>query len=89
IGKRANLTVLAEDPFEVDPTELASIRVFGNVFGGRWHPVPDAHAYQRVAGHVRWRTAAAAAGVEDAPHLCGCEVAEFIARRFAELRRVA
>jgi predicted amidohydrolase YtcJ len=89
IGKRANLTVLAEDPFEVDPTELASIRVLGNVFGGRWHPVPDAHADQRVAGHVRWRTAAVAAGVEDAPHLCGCEVAEFIARRFAELRRVA
>ena len=32
---------------------------------------------------------AVAAGVEDAPHLCGCEVAEFIARRFAALRRVA
>ena len=79
-GKWANLTVLDDDPYEVDPTRMASIRVLGTIFEGRWHPVPESHADRRVAGHAG---SVSRAGViepcEQHGHLCGCEVAEFIA----------
>ncbi|MDA3015878.1 MAG: amidohydrolase [Actinomycetota bacterium] len=79
-GKWANLTVLDDDPYEVDPTRMASIRVLGTIFEGRWHPVPESHADRRVAGHAE---SVSRAGMiepcEQHGHLCGCEVAEFIA----------
>ena len=38
-GKVANFTVLAADPYAVDPVGLAEIPVLGTVFEGRWFPV--------------------------------------------------
>jgi predicted amidohydrolase YtcJ len=38
-GKLANFTVLAEDPYTVEPLELNSIPVLGTVYEGRWFPV--------------------------------------------------
>jgi predicted amidohydrolase YtcJ len=38
-GKAANFTVLAEDPYDVDPARLNEIAVLGTVYGGRWFPV--------------------------------------------------
>lgn len=38
-GKKANFTVLAENPYAVDPQRLANITVLGTVYEGRWFPV--------------------------------------------------
>ncbi|MCA9509602.1 MAG: amidohydrolase family protein, partial [Myxococcales bacterium] len=38
-GKRADFTVLAEDPYEVDPERLADIPIWGTVFEGVAHPL--------------------------------------------------
>lgn len=38
-GKRATFTVLAEDPYAVDPQHLRDIAVRGTFFEGRWFPV--------------------------------------------------
>jgi predicted amidohydrolase YtcJ len=37
-GKAANFTVLAEDPYTVDPARLDQIEILGTVYGGRWFP---------------------------------------------------
>ena len=37
-GKAATFTVLAEDPYLVDPARLADIPVLGTVYQGRWFP---------------------------------------------------
>lgn len=37
-GKLANFTVLAEDPFDVEPSALKDIPVLGTVYEGRWFP---------------------------------------------------
>ena len=38
-GKAANFTVLAQDPYTVDPAMLGDIEVLGTVYAGRWFPV--------------------------------------------------
>jgi predicted amidohydrolase YtcJ len=38
-GKAATFTVLAEDPYLVDPARLAEIPILGTVYEGRWFPV--------------------------------------------------
>lgn len=38
-GKLANFTVLAEDPYAVEPDRLQDVRVLGTVYEGRWFPV--------------------------------------------------
>jgi predicted amidohydrolase YtcJ len=38
-GKKADFTIVDQDPYEVDPTALRDIAVLGTVFEGRWHPV--------------------------------------------------
>lgn len=38
-GKLANLTILAQDPYEVDPLDLKDIAVLGTVHEGRWFPL--------------------------------------------------
>lgn len=40
-GKIANLTVLEQDPYAVEPADLKTIPVWGTVFEGRVFPVPD------------------------------------------------
>lgn len=37
-GKAATFTVLAEDPYAVDPERLGDIEVLGTVYEGRWFP---------------------------------------------------
>lgn len=37
-GKAATFTVLAEDPYAVDPTRLGDIGILGTVYDGRWFP---------------------------------------------------
>ena len=39
-GKAANFTVLAQDPYAIDPELLGDIPILGTVFGGRWFPLP-------------------------------------------------
>ncbi len=38
-GKRANFTILADDPYQVDPLRLKDLTVLGTVYEGRWFPV--------------------------------------------------
>ncbi|WP_263997791.1 amidohydrolase [Mycobacterium yunnanensis] len=38
VGKTATFTVLAEDPYAVEPERLNDIQVLGTVFEGRWYP---------------------------------------------------
>jgi predicted amidohydrolase YtcJ len=39
-GKLATFTVLAANPYDVEPTEIEHIPVVGTMFEGRWFPVP-------------------------------------------------
>ena len=38
-GKKADFTVLEQDPFEVEPQELRNIAIWGTVFEGRPFPI--------------------------------------------------
>lgn len=38
-GKAATFTVLAEDPYAVDPARLGDIAILGTVYEGRWFPL--------------------------------------------------
>ena len=40
VGKWADITVLHEDPYEVDPTRIRDIKVWGTVVGGTIHRNP-------------------------------------------------
>ena len=40
-GKRADFTVLEQDPFEVPPEDLRDIKIWGTVFGGTPAPLKD------------------------------------------------
>ena len=37
-GKAATFTVLAEDPYAVDPGSIGDIAILGTVYQGRWFP---------------------------------------------------
>lgn len=39
LGKTANFTVLAEDPYSVTPEQLGDIPILGTMFQGRWFPM--------------------------------------------------
>ena len=87
-GKVANLTVLGEDPYSVDPTRIGSIRVLATVFEGRNFPVPDNLVERRVSGtngsHGMFAVSGGFGEGEHRPgcdelHACSCEVAEFMA----------
>lgn len=83
VGKIANLTVLADDPFSVDPTDLGRIPVRGSVFEGRWFPVPEELQKTRVAGSAPSTGSAGSIAHVDCGHGCACDVAEFISRYLA------
>ena len=84
VGKWANLTVLDDDPYEVETTDIASIRVIATMFQGRWHRVPLAHADQRVRGHrgAEVITLDGSMPGHSPGHLCGCEVASYLSDIF-------
>ena len=81
VGKIANFTVLAEDPYEKNREKLAATRILGTVFEGRWFPVPIENQNTRLAGHQQASLAAptkANSVGSGCDHGCGCEVANFI-----------
>jgi predicted amidohydrolase YtcJ len=85
VGKIANFTVLADDPHDCDPRDLANTRILGTVFEGRWFPVPVANQ------NARLRTSETTVrSVNDSPilgsfdHGCGCDIANFLADHLAQ-----
>ena len=40
MGKRADFTVLEEDPYAVGPERLRDIDIWGTILDGRSHPIP-------------------------------------------------
>jgi predicted amidohydrolase YtcJ len=86
VGKIANFTVLADDPYERDPQDLARIRVLGTVFEGRWFPVPSEHQEIRLTSRTIAPISATVGvvGGVSGDHGCGCEVAQFLTDHLAE-----
>ena len=84
-GKIANVTVMDDDPYDVDPTRLGSIRIRGSIFHGRWFPVTD-HLVERRVDNAPGMVGPGSIGLSDdhtggcTHHDCGCEVAAFMAR---------
>jgi hypothetical protein len=90
VGKIANFTVLADDPFEIDPRDLGRIVVRGSVFEGVWFEVPAEMQATRVAGSSLLRsTANGGAHSSWCEHGCSCEVARFIADHVGAARLAA
>jgi hypothetical protein len=90
-GKRATFTVLADDPYGIDPTHLDRIPVVGTLFEGRWFPVDGGGAAGSPAaraGHppAEGRTAPGAHG---AGRGCSCDVARQVGAAIARSRRAA
>ncbi len=83
VGKIANLTVIDDDPYEVDPTRLGSIRVRGVLFEGRWFPVADALIERRVENSHPVESSTIQDGHDCVGHTCGCEVAAIMARHMS------
>jgi predicted amidohydrolase YtcJ len=79
VGKIANFTVLAEDPYLSDPRDLGKTRVLGSVFEGRWFPVPIEHQEARLSPQIRTpNTTTEGLADTGCDHGCGCEVASFL-----------
>lgn len=76
-GKLANLTVLDDDPYGVDPGDIGRIPVRSTMFGGRVFDVDPALVDQRCAASM-FGGAAGPGAAGGADHGCGCEVAEFL-----------
>lgn len=63
VGKRANLTVLEKDPYNVEPNDLKDISIWGTMLEGRVQPVSAAEASTKAQAepkgflpisHGRW-----------------------------------
>lgn len=48
VGKHADLTILEENPYDVDPLKLKDVAVWGTMLEGRLQPVPAAPARSMV-----------------------------------------
>jgi predicted amidohydrolase YtcJ len=87
VGKIANFTVLADDPYDHDPTDLGRTRIFGTVFEGRWFPVPLANQNARLNTSSIAPSTRGDAHDEQAndscDHGCGCEIATFLTDHLA------
>lgn len=87
-GKRATFTVLAEDPFDVDPERLHEIAVVGTVYEGAWFPAPanPGHGGGDAIDAVHGATGLAGAALaEDGHGGCSCEAARALARAYRSL----
>jgi predicted amidohydrolase YtcJ len=87
VGKIANFTVLADDPYDHDPRDLARTRILGSVFEGRWFPVPIGNQNARLnkptaASSIRATTDQRLG--DSCDHGCGCEIASFIVEHLAQ-----
>lgn len=47
-GKTANLTVLEQDPYKVEPMKIKDIAIWGTMFEGRLFPVTKISAHRRI-----------------------------------------
>lgn len=83
VGKLANFTILADDPFDVDPTDLGRITVEGTVFEGTWFPVSAALQAARASGTTSPTLRSLTSESTGCGHRCGCEVAQFLADQLA------
>jgi predicted amidohydrolase YtcJ len=85
VGKIANLTVLDDDPHDVDVSEIANIAIRATVFEGRVFDVPADLVAQRNSMPYPGRSSLAKQGGPSTDdHGCGCEVAEFLAQHVTE-----
>ena len=85
VGKIANFTVLADDPYERDPRDLARTRVLGTMFEGRWFPIPIEHQDARLTSSTIAPTQTSLdADADGRVHGCGCEVAQFLTDHLAQ-----
>ena len=88
-GHRATFTVLADDPYEREPHEIASIPVLGTVYEGRWFPAPAAAGpAASVAGTVGggvWALAGCGDDHGTGTHRgCTCRAARALAAAWAQ-----
>jgi predicted amidohydrolase YtcJ len=87
VGKIANFTVLADDPYDRDPKQLSQTRILGSVFEGRWFPVPIENQNTRLRlganaplpGSATWKSV-----TDSCDHGCGCDVANFLTEHIAQ-----
>lgn len=80
VGKIANFTILDGDPYDVDPTRLASIPVLATIFEGQVFPVAEDLVQQRRDVNNASAVSRISGQHDDClAHGCGCDVAEFIA----------
>lgn len=80
-GKMANLTVLDEDPYGVDPRDIGGIPIRTTMFEGRIFDVPSDLVEQRCSALRRPGQSSEASPGAGTDHGCGCEVAAFIGER--------
>ncbi len=87
VGKIANFTVLADDPYDKDPRRLSQTRILGSVFEGHWFPVPIENQNTRLGIGTNAplpcsETSESTMGSGD--HGCGCDVANFLTEHIAQ-----
>ncbi len=91
-GKLANFTVLADDPFDVDPAELHEIDVAGTVYGGAWFPVRESDHW-RGRDTPAYPAALACGTAGDDGHGdqggCSCRAARAVAAAWTAVHRAA
>ena len=86
-GKAANFTVLAEDPYDVDPTKINRIPIRGTVYEGRWFPLPEA-----ASGTTAQASLGAALSTSTTDHQgsgCSCDAARMVSEAIAQVLKAA
>ena len=80
VGKIANLTILDDDPYGVDPRNIGRIPIRTTMFEGRIFEIRSELVEQRINESMGGQSSAPPCICEGIDHGCGCEVAAFIAR---------
>lgn len=80
VGKIANLTILDDDPYGVDPRNIGRIPIRTTMFEGRIFEIRPELVEQRINESTGRQSSASPCICEGIDHGCGCEVAAFIAR---------
>ncbi len=93
-GKAATFTVLAGDPYEVDPADMHRIPIVGTVYQGHWFPVPDdlrvAPLGTPSGGGSAFAPSALGCDAHDAAAAgCSCQVARRLAEAYRQVHRAA
>ena len=80
VGKTANLTILDDDPYGVDPRNIGKIPIRTTMFEGRIFEIRPELVEQRINESMGGQSSTHPGICEGIDHGCGCEVAAFIAR---------